>query len=63
MSNGHCIIFTIVALFAGFLLGYSVPAMMEFKSASSTDEVTIEETNTSDEQDLIDYYKGLQKFK
>ena len=67
MNNSHCILFTIVAAFTGFLLGYSVPAMIEIGSIDSaiinSSEETIEKTDTVDEQDLSDYYKQLQELK
>lgn len=63
MSNSHWILFTIVAGFTGFILGYSVPAMVEINVVNNTDEISIEKTDSVDDQNLSDYYKELQELK
>ena len=63
MDNSHWILFTIVAGFTGFILGYSVPAMVEINVVNNTDEISIEKTDSVDDQNLSDYYKELQELK
>lgn len=63
MNNSHWILFTVVAAFTGFILGYSVPAMIEIKAVNDTGEISIEQTDSVSEQNLSDYYKELQELK
>ena len=63
MSKSHLIIFLVVAGFIGFLLGYSVPPILEIGASGSVDEVTIEKLDSEENQEISDYYKSLQELK
>jgi len=57
------IVFAVVAGFAGFLLGYSVPPIQETGTAGKTGEAaTIEETPMVDDA-MSDYYKELKELE
>lgn len=60
MNKSHWILFTVVAGFTGFLLGYSVPPIIEISTGDSVDDVTIE---NMDSEEVSDYYKELQDLK
>ena len=63
MKSSLWIVFAVVAGFAGFLLGYSVPPIQETSSAGKSGEaVTTEETPVVDDA-MSDYYKELQKLE
>ena len=63
MNKSHWILFTVVAGFIGFLLGYSVPPIIEIRASDSVDDVTIEKIDSEENQDMSDYYKELQELK
>jgi len=63
MNKSHWVIFTVVAGFTGFLLGYSVPPMIEVSASDSGGEVTIEKEVPVEDTDISDYYKELQELK
>ena len=63
MSKSHLILFLVVAGFIGFLLGYSVPPIIENRISDSVDEVTIEKIDSEENQEMSDYYKQLQELK
>jgi hypothetical protein len=64
MKNNYLIIFTVVALFTGFLLGYSIPPIVEIRYSEVENSLTGEQQDTeSESEDLSDYYKQLQKLQ
>ena len=63
MNKSHWILFTVVAVFTGFLLGYSVRPIIEIRTSNSVDDVIIEKIDSEGDQDLSDYYKELQELK
>jgi hypothetical protein len=63
MSKSHLIIFSVVAGFIGFLLGYSAPPIIENRISDGVDEVTIEKIDSEGNQEMSDYYKQLQELK
>jgi hypothetical protein len=50
----------VVAGFTGFLLGYSVPPMVEIRSIDEVGEVTTETMDSEEDKEISDYYKELQ---
>lgn len=63
MEKSLWILFTVVAGFTGFLLGYSVPPMIEISTSNSVGEVTMEQADPAEDQEMSDYYKELQELK
>jgi len=63
MNKSLWIIYTVVAGFTGYLLGYSVPSMIETSAAENVGGVEIEEQSPVDSEELSDYYKELQEIK
>ena len=63
MEKSLWILFTVVAGFTGFLLGYSVPPMIEISTSNSVAEVTMEQVDPAEDQEMSDYYKELQELK
>lgn len=63
MKNNYLIIFAVVAGFTGFLLGYSVPPIIEIGYGSGIDEVPAGQQDAEENQDLSDYYKQLQELQ
>mgnify|MGYP006928170345 CR=1 FL=1 len=64
MKNNLWIFFAIISGFTGFLLGYSTPPMMEVGFNGAHSEIsTIEQQETSSDQDLEEYYKKLQELQ
>ena len=65
MKKNFLIIYAVVAGFTGFLLGYSIPPIVEIRSSDSA-IVQGEESQQgteSESQDLSDYYKQLQELQ
>ena len=62
-DNKYLVIFTVVAVFTGFMLGYSVPPILEIKHGGGVDEVSTETQDTGEGEDLSDYYKELQQLQ
>lgn len=64
MSDNLWVFVAVISGFMGFLLGYSTPPMMEIGLKGDHGEIiTVDEQETSEEQDLTDYYKQLQDIK
>jgi hypothetical protein len=64
MKNNYLIIFTVVAVFTGFLLGYSIPPIVEIRYNEVANSLTGEQQDTeSESEDLSDYYKQLQELQ
>ena len=63
MNKSLWIVFTVAAGFTGFLLGYSVPPMIEISTSDSGGESTIVNESPVEDEDLSDYYKDLQELK
>jgi hypothetical protein len=63
MNKSLWIIYTVVAGFTGYLLGYSVPSMIETSASENLGGVKVEEQSPADSEDISDYYKELQEIK
>ena len=63
MKNNYLVMFSVVAGFTGFLLGYSVPPIIEIGYGSNIDEVSAGQQDSEQEQDLSDYYRQLQELQ
>ncbi len=64
MKNNLWIFFAIISGFTGFLLGYSIPPMIEVGFSATAGEVDdTEPQKSSEDEDLDDYYEQLQELQ
>ena len=64
MKSNLWIIFAIIGGFTGFLLGYSTPPMIEVGLKGGHSEMTAQEQQeSSEEENLEEYYKKLQELQ
>lgn len=64
MTNKLWVYFAIIGGFTGFLLGYSVPPIMEVGLSEAPGEIGAAEGQESPEdEDLAEYYKQLQELQ
>jgi hypothetical protein len=63
MKNSHLIVFAVVAGFSGFLLGYSIPPIIDIRFGDSADFQAEGQPGTDENQDLSDSYKQLQELQ
>lgn len=58
MKNGLWVVILVVSLFMGFMMGYSVPPMIEVGMIGAEEDQTIGLKSEVD-KDMEDYYKQL----
>ena len=58
MKNGLWVVVLVVAIFMGFLMGYSVPPMIEVGMIGGGDKQSVG-LKTDVDADMEDYYKQL----